>query len=155
MDKMMAWKTAIVAAFTALGAFLGWKGIMAVAWLATMLLDYISGTIAACKEGTWCSATARAGLAHKGGMVLVVAVACIADLILWTASTEIHLGFEWPVLIFPLVLAWYIVTELGSILENAVKMGAVVPAWLTKLLKVSLKTIDNAGDGIVPDNTEE
>ena len=32
------------------------------------------------------------------------------------------------------VLVWYIFTELGSIAENAAKMGAPVPAWLVRLL---------------------
>lgn len=51
-------------------------------------------------------------------------------------------------IILPLVLAWYIVTELGSILENAVKMGAVVPEWLIKLMKIGLRAIDEAGEKI-------
>ena len=37
--------------------------------------------------------------------------------------------------VLPLVLGWYILTELGSILENAVKLGAHVPGWLVKLLQ--------------------
>ena len=78
-DKMVAIKAAFAAFFYALGAFLGWKGIMGIVWVAAMLLDYISGTAAACKSGEWCSATARQGLWHKGGMILVVVVAAIAD----------------------------------------------------------------------------
>ena len=37
-------------------------------------------------------------------------------------------------LVLPVILVWYIFTELGSIAENATAMGAPVPAWLTKLL---------------------
>ena len=55
----------------------------------------------------------------------------------------------WPGLVLPLVLAWYIITELGSILENAVKMGAPVPEWLIKLLKAGKKAVDGFGDGVV------
>ena len=40
------------------------------------------------------------------------------------------LNIAWPGLILPLMLAWYILTELGSILENAIKLGANPPAWL-------------------------
>ena len=48
-----------------------------------------------------------------------------------------------PILL-PLLLAWYILTELGSILENAIKLGANPPAWLTKVLKAGLTAVDSA-----------
>lgn len=139
-------KAAIVAFFTALGTFLGWKGIMALVWVAAMALDYLSGTAAACKAGEWDSGTARQGLWHKGGMILVVAVGAIADGIMAVICVNIPMGFDWPGLILPLVLAWYILTELGSILENAVKMGAAVPDWLTGLLKAGIHAVDRTGN---------
>jgi phage-related holin len=37
------------------------------------------------------------------------------------------------------VTIWYIFTELGSIIENAGKLGAPVPEWLSKVI-LSLKT---------------
>lgn len=126
-ENLVTIKTAIVAGCTALGAFLGWKGVMLVAWVVVMALDYISGTMAACKAGEWNSATAREGLWHKGGMIAVVIVAAIADWIMVLIAQYIPIGIQWPGIILPLVLAWYIITELGSILENAVKMGANVP----------------------------
>jgi len=145
-ESLVGVKAAIVAFFTALGAFLGWKGIMAIVWVVAMVLDYISGTAAACKAGDWCSATARKGLWHKGGMILVVTVAAIADGVMVLICEHLPLGIEWPTLILPVVLAWYIITELGSILENAVKLGATVPGWLTKLLRASLKAVETIGD---------
>lgn len=148
-ENMLTIKTAIVAACTALGAFLGWKGVMLLAWVLVMVLDYISGTMAACKEGQWCSATAREGLWHKGGMIAVVIVAAIADWIMVLVAEHIPIGIQWPGIIMPVVLAWYIVTELGSILENAVKMGANVPGWLVKLLKASANLMEQAGEQAV------
>jgi len=144
-ENMVTVKTAIVAGCTALGAFLGWKGVMLIAWVAVMALDYLTGTLAACKAGDWSSATAREGLWHKGGMIAVVLVAAIADWVMVLAAEHIPIGIQWPGLILPLVLAWYIVTELGSILENAVKLGANVPSWLVKLLKTSAHIVDTAG----------
>ena len=145
-EDLVTIKTAIVAGCTALGAFLGWKGIMLIAWVAVMALDYISGTAAACKAGEWNSATAREGLWHKGGMIAVVIVAAIADWIMVLIAQYVPIGIQWPGIIMPLVLAWYIITELGSILENAVKMGANVPQWLIKLLKASANIVEAAGD---------
>lgn len=154
-ENLVTIKTAIVAGCTALGAFLGWKGVMLIAWVAVMALDYLSGTMAACKAGEWCSATARQGLWHKGGMILVVAVSAIADAVMVVIVEYVPIGIQWPGIILPLVLAWYIITELGSILENAVKMGANVPAWLVKLLKASAKIVEAAGDSATDkDNTE-
>lgn len=145
-ENLVTVKTAIVAFCTALGAFLGWKGVMLISWIAVMILDYITGTLAACKEGQWCSATAREGLWHKGGMIAVVAVSAIADAVMVIIVEYVPIGIQWPGIILPMVLAWYIITELGSILENAVKMGANVPVWLVKLLKASANLVEAAGD---------
>ena len=144
-ENLVTIKTAIVAGCTALGAFLGWKGVMLIAWVAVMALDYLTGTLAACKTGDWSSTTAREGLWHKGGMIAVVIVSALADWIMVIVAAYIPIGIQWPGIIMPLVLAWYIITELGSILENAVKMGAKVPPWLIKLLKSSANIVEAAG----------
>ena len=146
-EKMRAVKAALAAVFSGVCAFLGWKGLMALGWIAVMALDYISGTAAACKAGQWSSAHARAGLWHKCGMILAVAVSAIADGLMTLCCGNIPvLKMQWPGLLLPLVLAWYILTELGSILENAVKLGAVVPQWLTKLLKAGVSAVDGSVD---------
>lgn len=151
-DNMLTVKTAMVAFFTTLGAFLGWKGVMLLAWLLVMALDYLTGTLAACHGGNWSSAVAREGLWHKGGMIAVVVVAMIADWVMVVVAEYIPIGIQWPGIIMPLVLAWYIITELGSILENAVKMGANVPSWLVKLLKASANLVEAAGDHTLADD---
>lgn len=145
-ENLLTIKTAIVAGCTAIGTFLGWKGVMLIAWVIVMALDYLTGTLAACRDGEWSSSTARNGLWHKGGMIAVVFVAAITDWIMVLIAQYVPIGIQWPGLILPLVLAWYIITELGSILENAVKMGANVPTWLVKLLKSSANILESAGD---------
>ena len=75
-------------------------------------------------------------------------MAGIADGVMAVVCANLPLEMAWPGIIMPLVLAWYIITELGSILENAVKMGAAVPEWLVKLLKAGLKAVEEAGDSI-------
>ena len=148
-DNLMSFKAAIAAFFTALGSFLGWQGIMALVWVIVMFLDYLTGTMAACHDREWSSTTAREGLWHKGGMIAVVTVSAISDWIMVLVAEYIPIGIQWPGIIMPLVLAWYIITELGSILENAVKMGANVPAWLIKLLKASAQLVETAGDEVL------
>lgn len=153
-ETMVTAKTAIVAFITTLSAFLGWKGVMAVMWVALMFLDYTSGTFAARKEGKWKSSVAREGLWHKGGMVLVVLVAFISDFVMGLALPHIPvLNVAWPEILAPLVLAWYIITELGSILENAVKLGANVPHWIIKIFDATLKMVDSVGEEAIEELT--
>ncbi len=151
-ENLVTVKTAIAAFLTAMGAFLGWRGVMLLAWAAVMALDYLSGTMAACKRGQWNSRTAREGLWHKGAMILVVTAAAIADAVMVLMVKYVPIGLRWPGVLLPLVLAWYILTELGSILENAVEMGANVPGWLVKLLKTGIRLVDaSVEENEVPD----
>lgn len=143
-ENLLTVKTAIAAFITAMGAFLGWKGVLLLTWAGVMGLDYLSGTLAACRAGDWSSETARQGLWHKGAMILVVLVAAIADVVMVVMVAYVPIGLQWPGILLPLVLGWYILTELGSILENAVQMGASVPGWLVKLLKSSVRIVDAA-----------
>ena len=153
-ENLMKIKMAIAAFFTAAAAFLGWQGVLAVIWFVAMALDYASGTLAAWLAGEWCSAVAREGARHKMGMFLVVIVAGITDITLGLICEQLPVNFAWPVLVLPLVFAWYILTELGSILENAVKMGAPIPEWMMKILTVGLKAINAKGDEILPDEVK-
>lgn len=145
-ERMLRVKGAMAAFLTAMGTWLGWKGSMLLAWAAVMGLDYVSGTLAACKAGKWSSATAREGLWHKGGMILVVTVAAIADAVMAVMAEYMAMELKWPGVLLPMVLAWYILTELGSILENALALGAKVPVWLVKLLKNGVEILDNGLD---------
>ena len=112
---------AVCGAFTA--AF-GWLGWLVVAWAACMALDWVSG-----------SAAARAGIWHKAGMVVVVLVCALTDAVLAVAVANLPgLGLELNGVVLPVVLVWYIFTELGSIAENAAAMGAPVPGWLVRIL---------------------
>ncbi len=144
-NKLAAVKLALVGFFSGLGSLLGWKGVMVLVWLGAMLLDYASGTAAALKNGAWSSAEARQGLWHKGGMIFVVLAALAGDLFFTTFLPRLPLsGASNPGLLLPLVLAWYIVTEAGSVLENAARLGAPVPRWLRRMLKEGREAVDKA-----------
>ena len=54
------------------------------------------------------------------------------------------LPFHYDFLICPLVLVWYILTELGSIVENAGKMGTPIPHFLKDTLSVLNSSVENA-----------
>ena len=135
-DNIFLWVKAVIAA--ACGAFtaaFGWLGWLVLAWGACMALDWASGSAAAACRGQWSSAAARAGIWHKAGMVVVVLVSALTDGVLGMAVANLPgLGLQLDGVVLPVVLVWYIFTELGSIAENAAAMGAPVPAWLVRIL---------------------
>lgn len=150
-EKINELKAAIAAMVGMLTGLWGWLGWLVLGWVVLMALDYLTGSAAACKEGDWSSWRAREGIWHKTGMVVVVIVAAGADLLISLVLTNlpvIALPVRYSGLVCPVVLVWYIVTELGSITENAVVMGAPVPSWLSKLLAAGKEAVDKAGDAL-------
>lgn len=140
--KIKAAFAAIVATLTALWGWMGWAIMI---WVACFLLDYLSGSAAASKNGEWSSKIARDGVWHKLGEIFAVLVAAMCDIALHVIvnSSSVEIGFEIPVIVTPVVLMWYILTELGSIAENAGKLGAPVPKWLKKSLAAYKDKIDS------------
>ena len=128
MDRLTTIKAAVSAAAAALTAFWGWTGWLAAAWFLAMLLDYATGSAAALRAGTWSSRCAREGLWHKAGSVP-------------------GLGAHYDVLLYPLVTAWYLLTELGSVVENAGALGAPLPQFLVRAIAVLRADISQHGGG--------
>lgn len=146
--EIKATVAAVVAFFTALWGWLGWAVLI---WVFCFLLDYLSGTAAARKCGEWSSQIAREGVWHKLGEIFAVLVAALCDIalkvIVQGSGLDLSvLGFEIGPVVTPVVLLWYIFTELGSIAENAEKMGAPVPHWIKKGLKQYRDKIDKHED---------
>ncbi len=136
---------AVIAFFTALWGWLGWAVIV---WLGCILLDYATGTWAAKSAGEWSSTIARAGLWHKLGEIVAVLVAALCDIAISViiGGSGIDLGIGVDTFATPIVLLWYIITELGSIIENADKLGAPVPQWLIKGLEQYKNRLDPDGE---------
>ena len=150
-QKIHGAKAAITAVIGVLTGLWGWLGWLVVGWVGLMTLDYISGSAAAAKKGEWSSKVAREGIWHKAGMIVVVIVAAGADLLLGLMLEQlpiVALPVTFAGLLCPLVLVWYCITELGSIAENAVAMGAPCPKWLRRLLEAGRTAVDQAGDGL-------
>lgn len=148
LEHINGFKAAVAVVVGALTALWGWFGWFCIALAACMALDYITGTLAAKKAGEWSSEAAREGCWHKLAILVAVAVACILDFLIRMILANIPtitLPFEYSVLFSPLVVAWYIITELGSILENAGKLGAPQPKWFKRAISALQSSVDKLG----------
>lgn len=118
-------KAAGIGAIGLWAALHGWLGWLVVLYAVCMMLDWVTGTVLAIKNGVWSSHKARQGLWHKGGSIIMIFVSVLTDILLGLTLNHISgltLPFSYDMLLTPIVLFWYIVSELGSILENAIQM---------------------------------
>jgi len=151
MDKINQFKLLLAACAAALTALWGWFGWVVLALVFLMGVDYFCGSIIAMKEHRWSSEAARSGIWHKCGCVLAVLVSGMADLLLGVilGNLPVTLPFSFSVFFCPMVTVWYILTEMGSILEHAVHMGAPVPDFLKRALAATMAAVNEAGEHIV------
>ena len=150
-------KAGVASVLSVLTALWGWFGWLTLAWALLMLADWLVGSAAAAKQGRWSSAKMREGAWHKGGMIIVVCVALMADWLIGSLIGHlpgVTLPFEYTVLIGPMTIVWYIIGELGSLAEHAVNMGAKVPGWLPRILDISREAVDAAGEAVTHEHTE-
>lgn len=130
--------------------------ILATLVFVGILLDYLTGTIAARKNEEWSSKKAREGIWHKVGIIIAILLAALLDVVVIVATRSIMgLNFTYFGLFSPLVSLCYVITEFGSILENLRKMGTEVPSILTKGFASLKKTVEAHADAAIPDESEE
>ena len=152
LNQMKVWVSSALGILT---GFWGWMGWLAVVWVVCMVLDYVTGSMAAVKAGEWSSKVAREGIWHKAGMVFIVVLMALADVLLGIVLDKLPvINIPFSGIICPVVLVWYILTEIGSSAENAMAMGAPLPAFVLKALKTAQDLTEKAGDSICEDNEE-
>lgn len=100
------------------------KGLM-VALIALIILDYISGVIAAAVEKRLSSEVGAKGIAKKIFMLLIVALANIVDI---NVIGDGHV-------LKTVTVVFYICNECISLIENAGRIGVPVPKKLLDVLE--------------------
>ena len=155
MKNFNNFRGTVVGVFAAISSLLGWFGWLVVIWVCLMFSDWVVGSCAAMKAGKWSSAKLREGAWHKGGMVIIVCVALVADWLIGSLLGHlpgVTLPFTYSVLLGPMVIVWYVIGELGSLAEHAVNLGAKVPGWLIRILDISKEAVDAAGEAMTHEN---
>ena len=149
-DKVTELKAGLAVVIFCLTELWGYTGWAVLLLLAVIVLDYITGSWAAKLRGEWTSAIARQGLWHKLGEIVALMVAALCDLgikvLLHTEAAPLVNGFSWGSYVTLIVCAWYMITEIGSILENLKKLGVPIPAWMTKGIEAAKEKADKPPD---------
>lgn len=154
------------------GAYLTGQGAVSaiVAWLslrlghlfaplvilaAMMVIDYISGMLASKAEAIqhpddpaygWNSRKGVLGILKKVGYLIVIAVAVCLDQVIIHALAPVGVQVPTNVIFGLIVTVWFILNEMLSIIENAGRMGADVPAWLARYVAVIKGRVDKKGE---------
>lgn len=110
-----------------------------------MIIDYGTGMLASKAEALdhpgdkaygWNSKKGAKGIIKKVGYLSAIAVAMVVDYVIVVASEKLNMQMPITTFFGLLVAVWYLLNELLSITENAGRMGAPVPEWLTKYIAV-------------------
>lgn len=117
-----------------------------------MVIDYISGMLASKKEAMehphnkkygWSSRKSIMGIYKKIGYILTVLVAVSTDYLIYTLLGKMGIEYQTKTIFGLLVTVWFVINELLSILENAGRMGVVLPKFLKNILSELQKDIDD------------
>ncbi len=121
-------------------------------FIILMVIDYLSGMLASKKEALenpdnkeygWNSKKGVIGIYKKVGYILTILVAISADYLIYKFSEEIGINYTQKTLFGLLVLVWFVINELLSILENVGRMGVRLPQFFVNVLTELKKDIDN------------
>lgn len=118
-------KNILAAVCAAAGFVFGDLNGLMIALIALIILDYISGVIAAIVEKKLSSEVGAKGIAKKIFMLLIVAVANIVDI---NVIGEGHV-------LKSVTIVFYIANECISLIENAGRLGVPVPKKLLDVLE--------------------
>ncbi|MDE5741447.1 MAG: phage holin family protein [Oscillospiraceae bacterium] len=118
-------KNILAAVCTLCGLLFGDRDGLMIALAALMVMDYVSGVMAAIAQKKLSSKIGARGIAKKVFMLLIVAVANIVDV---NVVGEGHV-------LKSVTVIFYIANECISLIENGGKLGVPVPNKLLEVLE--------------------
>lgn len=119
--------------------------------IATMVVDYVSGLMAAKWEELeysdgkhgWSSKRGLQGILKKFSFLCVILVGLCLDYMIVRTCIILNLNFKWQSYFSLLLTVWFTLNEVLSILENAGRMGVELPKWLVNTITEIKGKIDS------------
>ena len=123
--------------------------------LAVMVLDYITGMVKAGISGTLNSTRGWQGLLKKLMYAVTVAIAMVADYLLYIGGSQIGIDMHESAYFGTLVSIWLTLNECISILEHLSEIGVPMPGFLGRILQRVQGKVDEAGNGMAESGKDE
>jgi toxin secretion/phage lysis holin len=143
-------RTTISLALTGLLAYLYILVVPLIILVVFIILDYISGMVAAWVKKEISSRIGIKGIVKKLCYMLIVAVGMVVDWVVHKSLLMVNVKVSEEFIIFGLVvIIWLIINESISILENASEIGAPLPPFLISVIKRLKKTVEKKAEGKV------
>ena len=139
----------IAAALAAFASYLGALAVPIIVLMVMMIIDYLSGMLAAWSEGTLSSKAGAKGIVKKVGYMALIVVAMGVDYLICSGVSAASLDLPYTMWFGLLVAVWLIINEMISILENLGRLGVPIPGFLraiVKKLKISADGKDEKND---------
>ena len=138
-------KAVLSAAAAGLAAYLGIVAIPLAVLVVMMIADYISGITAAYITKDLSSRKGLEGIVRKVGYMLLIGVAMTVDYLISHGLTAVNIKPGIQMWFALLVIAWLIINEMISILENLGVLGVPIPGFLQSLVKKLKITTERKG----------
>lgn len=120
-----------------------------------MLIDYITGITAACKEGGVSSKVGLWGLVKKLCYVALVALGMVVDWVIITVGTQIGVTLPTTTFFGLLVAVWLIFNEGISILENLGRIGVPYPPFISNAIAILKGKVEETGETVTKKEGEK
>ena len=109
--------------------------------IIAMVLDYISGIIKSYETNTLSSKVGAKGIIKKFSYFLVIVISFIIDFILCNYTLN-EINIYYPI-ISEIIIAWFVINEVISILENVSEIGVPLPKFIINITSHLKNNLDN------------
>ncbi|MCL2083036.1 MAG: phage holin family protein [Oscillospiraceae bacterium] len=112
--------------------------------IGAVLLDYITGMLAAVYNEGLSSRKGRRGLVKKVSFLLMLGLGFLLDAAIpYFAEHGLSATISVPLPFGLMICAWIVITEAISVLENLCRIDGIhVPGWLVKMLESTKDGVD-------------
>ena len=136
-------QAAFAAAISAVTCYLGIVAVPIVVLLLAMIIDYVTGMIAAWHKAELSSKKGVFGIVKKVSYLGLVCVGMGVDWLIYSGLHSVGVDLGYTIFFGLLVTIWLVINELISILENLGSIGVPLPKFLLTIVKKLKATTEN------------